>query len=1473
MKLGNKVRKLKNLMALILIGAAFFVPTISVAQPKNYIEHYGSEDGLPQNTVMDMLQDHNGTMWFSTWDGLCKFDGYKFTPYRNPQDNPYPMRSNRIDYIMEDNEGYIWTLSYDNEAHRFDPRTSQFMGIRSLEGYENYTFFCDQMVLMPSGKVWLISKDKGCVSVYGEQFEIGIYNSENNKIADNRVRFVFEDSEQNSWILTKSGVYAYSKDDKLLTTYAVSGEKRAFYSAEEINGEVWLGSSGGQIVIYNPKSRQFRQFELTTSDHINGIELMDEYRVLITSKGRYFFIYDTKNDLLERHDVTKGLGERGETIAQSHIDGSKRIWFELDRLGTSMFDTQSGELHHFSRRIESPIVNVTAPLFLILEDASGNTWVHPKGGGFSFYDPKTNKLVPFYNEPNSADWRFSAMLHSGFIDNQNNLWLGTHSRGLEKVVFSDEIFTPMQIDKFANNPMSNSTRCVFEDRESNLWISTKDGKTHLYDRNKEYMGYLSSDGRIGKGNALPGIAYSMTQDNRGNLWLGTKGNGIYKIEPQGGYRYNITNFQYSSDNPYSLSSNNVYSIFQDSKERIWVGCYGGGLNLMLEDGRFINHRNLLINYPMNYGSQVRVIAEDAHGNICLGTTLGLIMFSSDVGLYNNIEFKFYIKQAGSELSLTANDVYDIVTTKAGDTYFATFGGGVNKISQVDKRGFPTKFVTVAGEQGLSSGIALQIAEDHEGKLWISSEGNITIYNPADDVIKSHSEIAKIIKGSFFTEGSKFVSRTGIIYFGFSDGVLTINPHIVKESTFKPYLALTNLQIANRDVTVGENSALQMGLDYTERLKLNHRQNSFNIEFAAMDYEDTKQIEYAYMLEGFDKDWVSAGEQRMAIYNNLQPGEYLFRVKSTNSDRVWVENQRTLPVVITPSFWQTNLAIVLYIVVVGAILAAIFRSLFIYYRLKDRMNLEQEEIEMKTRFFMDISHEIRTPLTMVVSPIENILEGEHTVEEVKSQLGLVLKNANRMLRMVNQILDFRKIEKSRLNIQNTLIGNFIDDVAKNFSRTAEIEHVGLKVHNMAPQATLWVDRDNIEKLLFNLLSNAIRHTPTGKKIDVSVYEKGDRVLLEVKDEGVGMNKEIRSKLFTRFSSFSLDKSKPSTGIGLSIVKEIVDKHKAEIEVQSDENRGSRFIISFQKGNEHFTEEAVELVSDDEQITELQHAEKKQSQAIESPSEERAVVADFDEKATILVVEDDTDLRGYIVKVLEKHYTILEAEDGEEGYKTAVAEMPDFILSDIMMPNVDGVEFLQRVKANTDTSHIPFILLTAKVDMESRLQGLKYGADDYITKPFSVKYLKARITNIIEQRRLLYQSYFSDDIAVPPIVQQEQSEGLEVITSEDKEFVRRVKEFIEENVDNSDFVVEDIANEMLVSRTVFFKKMKSLTGLAPIEFIREVKVKHAAQVIADTDYTIKEIAFMIGISDTKYFTRWFKKIIGMTPSEYRRKNKPS
>lgn len=1449
-------------------------PFIIWGQPKCYFEHYGSDDGLPQHSVMDMLQDKNGFMWFATWDGLSKFDGYNFKTYRVYENEKFSTRSNRIEYICEDKYGYIWTTQpYSREPLRFDPKTERFVGIRSFEKYADITFSARKVLPMKSGKVWFVSDRSGCICIVDPQFNIETFSRDNKRIYSNKVNSVYEDSDLNSWILTDNGLYMLANGSNKVTSLfaekdlSTKQKVQSFHSVMELKSEIWFGSDLGHIWIFNKKTGQFRLFEMKSPSEITHLKSIDENQILIVTQDNGFYIYHQSANHLTHYTTANLNGLRTNKIHSFYLDKQESIWFELDCLGVARFDIVTQKLTHYDAKVETAVSNVYPANFFVLEDRNGRIWVHPRGGGFSLYDKTEDRLIPFYNEPQSSNWRFSNMLHVAYSDRQGNLWMSTRSQGLDKVIFNNEVFQSKIVDKNVLSTVNNEVRYIFEDSKKNMWVSTKLGKIYIYDQNQKELGYLCNNGTIGNGTPLAGVGYTIFEDDENTIWIGTKGEGLYRLTPNGiSKSYNLQQYKSSDNDLYSLTGNSIYAIFQDKKKRIWIGTYGtGGLNL-LEDsnkGRFINTKNNLKNYPAEFGAQVRIISDDKYGNICVGTTLGLIMFSSDFDSPENIQYKVYTREKNNLSSLRASDIYDICTTRKGDTYLAIFGGGLSKIAEVDKLGFPTRFTNYSIRDGLPSDVVLTVVEDKIGDLWVTTEGNITKFDPKKNLFETYNEVSRMVRGETFSEGSRCLTSTGIVYFGYSRGLIFLNPENVSNNIFKPYVAFTNFQIGNKDVPIGEDSPLKENIDDLKYIKLDHKQNMINIEFVALDYVDPARIVYAYMLEGFDDDWIITKNQRVANYTNLPPGKYKFKVKSTNSDAVWMDNEHVLEIEITPSFWQTRWAYFLYFVVFVLMAYVILRILFVFYRLQDKIKLEQEQAEMKIRFFTDISHEIRTPLTMIVSPVENILENREVTKDVKSQLQLVLKNTNRMIRMVNQILDFRKIQKQKLNIQKTNVGIYVNEICNGFVELAHDKQIKLVVNNEIGDEYLWIDRDNFEKLLFNLLSNAFKYTQADKCIEVTVRsaKKNTAIELEIRDEGIGMTREIQGKLFQRFASFNKDKSQPSTGIGLSIVKEVADKHHAQIEVETEAGHGSRFSIFFQKGLEHFKEDDNVSLATNESV----HQAAGETVIEESIifSEKEFVFANSDQ-LSILVVEDDVDLRGFIRTMLDPMFRVLEAGDGRSGYETALAEIPDFIISDLMMPEVDGLEFLQKVRSNTTTSHIPFILLTAKSDIESKLSSLKYGADDYITKPFSVRYLKARIENIIERRKSLAVTYttehsdnLTDSIAIKNAI----------ITAQDEEFLLKVRTEIDKNMDNSSFLIDDLASAMAMSRTVFFKKLKSLSGQAPVDFIRDIKMNYAAKVLLETQYTVKEIGFMIGMSDTKYFTQCFKKKFRLPPTEFR------
>ncbi len=567
--------------------------------------------------------------------------------------------------------------------------------------------------------------------------------------------------------------------------------------------------------------------------------------------------------------------------------------------------------------------------------------------------------------------------------------------------------------------------------------------------------------------------------------------------------------------------------------------------------------------------------------------------------------------------------------------------------------------------------------------------------------------------------------------------------------------------------------------------------------------------------------------------------------------------------VLPPFWATGWAYFVYTLITMLVLYFSFRVLYAFYRMRNKIILEKQESEIKTRFFTNISHEIRTPLTMIVSPIDNLLQSDNTPEVVRKQLLLVSKNTNRLLTMVNQILDFQKIGHSPLSVSKIEISPFVENIYNSYLENARTSKIDYRFENNAEEQYIWADPEAVEKIVINLLSNAFKYTPMEQSIHVSLFGENGYVGIEVRDTGIGISKDKQGRLFRRFESFNEDKGKPSTGIGLSIVKEMAEKHQARIRVESEENRGSSFTVLFKKGTSHFGPDVA--VNDSLQvIAPVEQAEDGEHLVVPVQEEE-----DPSGYPTVLVVEDDEDLRKFIRSILEEEYEIHEAADGREGYQKAVELIPDFIISDIMMPEVDGMELLEKVRENPHTSHVLFLLLTAKTTLDSKLEGFEGGADEYITKPFSVSYFKARVRNLLHRRSELQKFYRDRNNAASSQSSRGQGLSEKSVNEKDIEFICTVNRFIESRLGSRDFVIEDMAVETGMSRSVFFKKLKGLTGLAPVEYVRDILMQHAAEFLSTSDDTIKEVSYRVGISDTRYFTKCFKKKYNMTPSEFKKK----
>ena len=956
---------------------------------------------------------------------------------------------------------------------------------------------------------------------------------------------------------------------------------------------------------------------------------------------------------------------------------------------------------------------------------------------------------------------------------------------------------------------------------------------------------------------------------------------------------------------YSLSDNNVYCVYEDHHGRIWAATFAGGINYISqgEHGEtvFINHRNNLKGYPIDVCYKARFITSDNNGRLWVGTTTGAVAFDENFKKPEDIQFHHFSRVPNDTKSLSNNDVHWIIATQQKELYLATFGGGLNKLISISENGHG-EFKSYSVLDGLSSDVLLSIREDHKQNLWISTENGICKFVPSGERFENYDERSISFRVRF-SEAASTLTSGGDMLFGTSNGLFMFSPDSIRKSSYVPPVVFSKLMVANEDVIPGEKSILKVDLDDTQELVLSHDENIFSVQYAALDYTNPQNIQYAYILDGFEKQWTFADRQRSVTYTNLPKGDYIFRVRSTNSDGVWVDNERILNITILPSFWETPLAYVLYVCFVLLIIFVAVYILFTIYRLKHEVSVEQQISDIKLRFFTNISHELRTPLTLIAGPVEQVLKNDKLPADAREQLVVVERNTNRMLRLVNQILDFRKIQnkKMKMQVQQLNVVAFVRKIMDNFESVAEEHNIDFLFQTEKEALNLWVDADKFEKIVFNLLSNAFKYTPNGKMITVFIREDEGMVSVGVQDQGIGIAENKRKSLFVRFENL-VDKNifnQASSGIGLSLVKELVEMHKATISVDSRLGEGSCFKVDFLKGKEHYNS-SVEFILEDsvaplsmERIVDIANSSLQTEAAIaDAPDLEVSAAKEEAEESSskelMLLVEDNQELRSFLRSIFASTYRVVEASDGMEGWSKALKYLPDIIISDVMMPEKDGIEMTRELRADMTTSHIPIILLTAKTTIESKLEGLEYGADDYITKPFSATYLQARVENLLMQRKKL-QNFYRDSlthvtVSETPVAQGETltvhaSTGPESSAAEepampemspnDRKFMDKLVDLMEQNMDNGELVVDDLVRELAVSRSVFFKKLKTLTGLAPIEFIKEMRIKRAAQLIETGEFNMTQISYMVGINDPRYFSKCFKAQVGMTPTEYREK----
>jgi signal transduction histidine kinase/ligand-binding sensor domain-containing protein/DNA-binding response OmpR family regulator len=1301
---------------------------------------------------------------------------------------------------------------------------------------------------------------------------------EKETIPFNNIQNIFEDHLGYLWIMSQDNLLTFfdpHKDVFFDDHYLFEGEEglpREFVSDLVIGNDsnLWVSTNGYGVFKVDAVTEEITNFSANECERysLNSNFVTD----LFLSKDSILYTVDAFG-VVETIDVGTGKVEQVyQPVALSKlvkpdyysvfIDDEGDIWIfsEQSDLGLFLYDREDEQEIHFSEKggrfhLSSNIVTG------IIQDQKNRIWVSTDHGGLQIIDKKDFSVRGVQKQKGLSNGLTQNSVTSILRDDSGTIWIGTYKEGVN--YYHPDLFN---FRLYSHNPLTddglpaNDIDCFAEDDEGNLYIGTNGNGLIYFDR--EATDYRVFRAKPGNPDSLShDVIVSLLFDSQDRLWIGTYYGGLNCYDGNTFKRY-----VHDPDDPASIADNRIWKIFEDSEGRIWIGTLGGGLDLLDENNnRFLHYRDGDLNSVNS--NFILTIDEDSDGNLWFGTSYGINVLNRTTGRFSHIS-----ANPGKQNALSHPIVLSILEDQRGLMWFGT-RNGLNMYNPHTR-----EFKLFLERDGLPDNNILNLQEDEEGNIWMSTLNGLSKLelkeNEEDDYTYSfiNYDLLDGLQGREFNEHSSYETSAGELLFGGPNGFNLFKPGNITKNSYKAPVLLTELRLFNKKVDVGDRLDNTLVLDkplfITDTLELKHNQNVFSVEFSGMGYFHPEKIKYQYKLENFNDQWVATeSDNRQATYTNLNPGTYKFLVRSRVGEDGSLSDATSLLIIVKPPFYATKYAYGAYIILFAGLV--VFFGFVIRRREKIKYERHRELMEhqriheidaMKIKFFTNISHEFRTPLTLIISPLEKLMK-EIQDAGIKEQLKLVSRNARRLLALVNQLLDLRKMEVQGivLNRSKADIVAFVKDVAISFSDLFESKSIDFTVSSNVSELTVSFDPDKLEKIIFNLLSNAFKYSNeqgiVKLKLDYSKSggsgESSARtqiVRLSVSDNGIGIPPEKQDEIFERFFQVNGGKGEDNlgSGIGLAITKEFVRLHGGEIRVNSAPGQGSEFVVDLPA-----------LQDEDISVSEpCKMVEKTSAQFLKKQDSE--LVGSGKEKPLLLIVEDNEELRAYLKNNLRKKYRVAEAVNGNDGLEKANTILPDLIVSDIMMPGIDGVEMCRKLKADTKTSYIPVILLTAKVSGEEEVEGLEAGADDYIAKPFNYEVLELKLQKLIEARQLFQEKLKKQHFEISP--------GEIGVSSLDEKFIKKATKFVEKNLSDTELSVEGFSKEMGVSRGHLYNKINALTGKTPSEFIRIMRLKRGAQLLGKSQLTVGEIAFKVGFNDPKYFSRYFKDEFGVSPSEY-------
>jgi len=1331
---------------------------------------------------------------------------------------------------------------------------------------------------MSQSTVLSIYKDSRGYMWFGTRDGINRYNGKSIKIyrhdekkstsisADDYIYAIAQSKDNCLWIGTQNGlnyyrpktdsferIYHNKKDASSLSSNAIL----CIYEAK--NGQVWLGTNAGLSILEDAKSRKFKNFQV--SDGLAGNEV---YCIFEDSRSNIWVGTSTGLSLIKPaekgtfqsvnffHKAADDIGLSGNSIKTIVEDKQGRIWIGTERNGISIYDPRRNHFSHIKQNslAKNGLSNNFIRKIIIAKD--GKFWIATMNG-LNIYDPTTEKFTVYKHDSENRKSLIDNSIKDLYEDDQGSVWVGTNFGGVSVAHKNAVPFEVFKYNKYRNS-ISNDIISVIAGVDNQHVLSGTEG-TGIDYMNTETGAFTNFRNSPNSSSISSNNVKAIFKDNKGLLWIGLYEGGLDLFDLASG---TFKHFKPNPKDSNSISHGYVSSIAQDQQGRLWIGTSSKGINLYhYEKQNFssVNSKSKDIKITSDY---IRTMLGDSKGNLWVGAADGLSILRKGSNQFK----RFYI----GKHNLKSDYINCILEDKLHQIWIGSHRGGLAKYLPKQN-----KFVAYTIKNGLPSDNVVGIAEDDNGNLWVSTDRGLSKFDVKQVSFKNYY-VSDGLPSNEFSFGAAYKSPNGTLYFGSYNGLVSFKPQNISINKTPPRIVFTALRLFNKDVEVGgEDGLLEEDISFAPKITFSAEQNIFTVDFVALNYIKPERNKYAYKLEGFEDNWNEVNIPS-ATYTNLPAGTYHLLVRGSNNDGYWNPTPARLVIKILPPLWKTWWAYVLYTVALAVALFYINRFLRRQERLETELYYEhlnyqqqQELHQNKLEFFTRISHEIRTPLTLISAPVEKLIYLTQNNANLNTPLKGIKTNTDRLLRLIKELLDFRKIETGnlKLKIAEVDLVSFSLNVYKAFKDQASDKEINFNFEHPRHAISVFVDPSQMEKVLFNLLANALKYTPDHGTITLAIEEIGDKVQIKVHDTGTGIPPNHLAHIFSDFYQVRGQSAQMGWGIGLALAKDILDMHQAEITVESklattDQQGFTSFRILILKGNSHFSTE--ELATETE-FNIPEGIDLNDLSAVENTIEFISTNEHVLHAKHILVVEDNDELREFIIQSLQHHYKIVGCTNGLEGWSYALENLPDLIISDVTMPVMNGNELCKMVKNEEKTNHIPVIMLTAMAAQDHQIEGLEAGADVYITKPFSVQVLELSIRNILLSKEVLRAKYHKQLLLTPSKVEGQ---------SPEEKFLGKLMQIVESKLEDPDFNVTILVDEIGMSQTVLYKKIKALTDLSITDFIKSIRLKRAAQLLGAGQLSVAEVAYSVGFNDRKYFSKEFKKQFGVVPSDY---NEPS